>query len=83
MSAQADEQLLPFREATQRRAWPLATVADALGVSQNTVKSWASRGKIRTVQAQPGGKRRVPLDELERFVAEGWPVDVFALLDAD
>ncbi len=43
-------------------------VADALGVSVNTIKAWARRGLIDMVRL-PSGHHRVPRREVERLLA--------------
>jgi len=42
-------------------------VAEVLGVSQVTIRTWDRRGKIRTIRT-PGNHRRIPEDELARLL---------------
>lgn len=53
-----EEQLLPVGEACRR-----------LKIHPNTLRKWDREGKIRTVRTQ-GGKRRIPVSEVERLVRE-------------
>lgn len=43
-----------------------AQAARLLGVHAASVLRWASRGRIRAITT-PGGRRRIPLDEIERM----------------
>lgn len=42
-------------------------LADALGVSESSVKRWANEGRVSAVRTL-GGHRRIPLDEALRFI---------------
>ncbi|MCB2155447.1 helix-turn-helix domain-containing protein [bacterium] len=44
-------------------------LADALGISESSIKRWADGGKIRAIRT-PGGHRRIPLTEAVRFTRE-------------
>ena len=44
-------------------------LADAIGVSESSLKRWADAGRIR-VQRTEGGHRRIPLVEAVRFIRE-------------
>lgn len=44
-------------------------LAQAIGVSESSVKRWADDGKIR-IQRTSGGHRRIPVSEAARFVRE-------------
>lgn len=52
------EKLLLMKEACQR-----------LGVTTKTIQRWDKEGKIRVVRT-PGGRRRIPLSEVERLTGE-------------
>ncbi|MDF1800202.1 MAG: hypothetical protein P1V81_13565 [Planctomycetota bacterium] len=45
------------------------TLAQAIGVSESSVKRWADDGRIR-IQKTSGGHRRIPVAEAARFVRE-------------
>ncbi len=56
-------------------------LADALGVSESSLKRWTDAGRIRAIRTS-GGHRRIPLDEAVRFVRDtGTPVVRPELLD--
>jgi excisionase family DNA binding protein len=56
-------------------------LADALGVSESSLKRWTDAGKIRATRTD-GGHRRIPLAEAVRFIrATGTPVVRPELLD--
>lgn len=42
-------------------------VAEILGVSPVTIRSWDKSGKIRTIRT-PGNQRRIPEEELRRIL---------------
>jgi len=44
-------------------------LAEALGVSESSVKRWANEGRVTAVRTI-GGHRRIPLDEALRFIRE-------------
>lgn len=44
-------------------------LADAVGISESSIKRWADRGRIVTSRTQ-GGHRRIPLAEALKFVRE-------------
>jgi len=44
--------------------------AEKLGMSYPALKHWILAGRIRTVKT-PGGHHRVPLDALDKFLANG------------
>src|SRR6185437_13764462 len=44
-------------------------LADALGVSESSLRRWTNSGAIRTARTA-GGHRRIPLSEAIRFVRE-------------
>jgi putative resolvase len=41
---------------------------DRLGIHPQTLRNWDRAGRIRVVR-YPGGKRRIPLSEIERIMA--------------
>jgi excisionase family DNA binding protein len=53
-----------------QRQFSPGQVARAIGVSESSVKRWCDRGLLRTVRTA-GGHRRVPFDEVMRFVRDG------------
>ncbi len=56
-------------------------LADALGVSESSLKRWVDAGKITAARTE-GGHRRISLDEAVRFIREtGAPLARPALLD--
>lgn len=56
-------------------------LADALGVSESSLKRWTDAGRLRAARTG-GGHRRIPLDEALRFIrATGTPVARPELLD--
>ena len=65
----------------QLRNYRLTTVAQAVGVSHQTVRGWADRNRIRTVRNGNTGERYVPLAEVQRLASEGWSINIDALLD--
>lgn len=78
------EQLEHLKQSGQIRAYDLKTVADALGITQQTVRRWADLKQLKTVSNGFNTKRYVHLSELTRLAREqGWPIDVEVLLDAD
>jgi excisionase family DNA binding protein len=49
----------------------ISQVADRLGLSPSTVRSLCDRGVIRSVRpCGPSGHRRIPKEELDRFIAD-------------
>ena len=56
------------RQAHDCRAWTVKQVAEALHVSQPTVREWLKRGDLPSVLV--GKVRRVLLDDLRRFIME-------------
>jgi excisionase family DNA binding protein len=45
-------------------------VARALGVSEETIRSWVRRGVIKAIQIRPGLHRRFDLSEIEKLKKE-------------
>jgi MerR family transcriptional regulator, copper efflux regulator len=48
----------------------VAEAARILGVSQNTIRSWAEKGKIPSTRNPVNGYRLFLRDDLEAFLAE-------------
>jgi excisionase family DNA binding protein len=42
-------------------------VAQALGVSEETIRSWVRRGVLKAIQIRPGLHRRFNLSEIEEL----------------
>jgi len=42
-------------------------VAQALGVSEGTIRSWVKRGVLKAIQIRPGLHRRFDLSEIEEI----------------
>jgi len=58
------------------RLLTVAEVAERVRVSEWTVREWLRRGRLRGTR--PGGTRlgwRIPEQELERFLAAGYPTE--------
>lgn len=55
-----------------RRAFGLGEVAECYGVSKDSVKRLVHAGLIKTILL--GGRRLVPLAELERIDSQGLPL---------
>jgi excisionase family DNA binding protein len=53
-----------------RRLVKIADVARALGVNEETIRSWVRRGVIKAIQIRPGLHRRFDLSEVERLKKE-------------
>jgi hypothetical protein len=54
-----------------RRAFGIRTVANAFEVSTDSVKRWVRDELVRSIQV--GGRRLIPLSEVERIEREGIP----------
>lgn len=52
-----------------RRAYGLSEFADMFGISRDSAKRAAKRGDLKTIRL--GGRRLVPLTEIERIEKEG------------
>jgi len=50
----------------RERLVPAGEAARALGISLDTLRRWDKEGRIR-VERDPGGRRQVPVSELERL----------------
>lgn len=61
-------QLQPRKTAVTRRAYSLAEVELASGLSRATLYRRIASGKLRTAQAGPKQKRLVPARELDNFL---------------
>jgi DNA-binding transcriptional MerR regulator len=48
----------------------LKRAAQALGVHEQTLRSWEQRGLIRLIRLPGSGYRRVPVEEIERLQEE-------------
>lgn len=57
------------------RALKISQFAQALGVSERTVRSWVDRGTLPTLPTPPNSTRYILATELTRLEAEGWPVN--------
>ncbi len=55
-------------EPIERLAFSPQEVADALGVTRQTVANWISKGTIRSVKIER--TRRIPRSELTRLLGE-------------
>lgn len=55
--------------------WTLARAARALGVSKRTLGEFVASGRVRAVP-WPGGRKRIPCEEVERIKGEGLPASV-------
>jgi excisionase family DNA binding protein len=58
--------------AKQRRAFGLGEVAEFYGVSKDSIKRLAIAGVVRTIML--GGRKLIPLSELERIDQKGLPL---------
>jgi excisionase family DNA binding protein len=54
----------------RRRLVKISDVAKALGVSEETIRSWTKRGVIKAIQIRKGLHRRFDLSEIERIKKE-------------
>jgi excisionase family DNA binding protein len=54
-----------------RRAFGIRTVANAFEVSTDSVKRWVRDELVRSIRV--GGRRLIPLSEVERIEREGIP----------
>jgi hypothetical protein len=61
----------------------LRAVAAALGLPHRTVRSWAERGTLDTLQPGRNAERLVPTSELRRLERVGYRVSWAALGAAD
>lgn len=61
-----------LKSASSDRALTSREVADALGVSESSVKRWCDGGRLRTVRT-PGGHRRIPLEAVLELSRRGGP----------
>ncbi len=48
----------------------ISAVAQAFGVSPDTIRSWIKRGVIKAIQIKPGLHRRFDLSEIEKIKKE-------------
>jgi excisionase family DNA binding protein len=51
----------------KRKLVKIRQVAQALGVSDEAIRSWVRRGVIKAIQIKPGLHRRFDLSEIERL----------------
>jgi excisionase family DNA binding protein len=51
----------------RRRLVKISDVAKALGVSEETIRSWVRRGVLKAIQIRPGLHRRFNLSEIEEL----------------
>jgi excisionase family DNA binding protein len=51
----------------KRKLVKIKQVAQALGVNEETVRSWVRRGVIKAIQIKPGLHRRFDLSDIERL----------------
>jgi hypothetical protein len=58
-----------------RRYVRLSELARALGLPLRTVRTFADTHAIRTMPRLRNATRWVPIEELDRLEAEGWPID--------
>jgi putative resolvase len=56
-----------MEESKYQKLLTVRQVAEVLGVSQVTIRTWDRMGKIRTIRT-PGNHRRIPEDELARLL---------------
>lgn len=61
---------MAYRVETAGRLLKVSEVADALSVSEQTIRHWLSEGKISYVKL--GRATRVSEHELRRLIAEGF-----------
>ena len=54
-------------EKKYQKLFTVREVAEVLGVSQVTIRTWDRMGKIRTIRT-PGNHRRIPEGELNRLL---------------
>jgi excisionase family DNA binding protein len=51
---------------------PVRRAARLIGVHENTIRNWADRGIIQSVNLPGSNFRRIPTDEVERVRREMW-----------
>ena len=56
-----------MEEGKYQKLLTVREVAEVLGVSQVTIRTWDRMGKIRTIRT-PGNHRRIPEGELNRLL---------------
>jgi excisionase family DNA binding protein len=55
---------------TVKRFYPVSEVAARFDVTSQTVRNWIAAGRLHSVQPTPGGRYKIPTDELARFEQE-------------
>ena len=55
---------------TVKRFYPVSEVAARFDVTSQTVRNWIAAGRLHSVQPTPGGRYKIPTDELARFERE-------------
>jgi excisionase family DNA binding protein len=55
---------------TVKRFYPVSEVAARFDVTSQTVRNWIAAGRLHSVQPTPGGRYKIPIDELARFERE-------------
>ena len=56
-----------MEESKYQKLLTVREVAEILGVSQVTIRSWDRMGKIHTIRT-PGNHRRIPEGEIDRLL---------------
>lgn len=51
----------------KKMLYSVSEVAEVLGVSQVTIRTWNKTGKLKAIRT-PGNHRRIPASELERLI---------------
>jgi excisionase family DNA binding protein len=54
----------------ERKLVKIRDVARALGVNEETIRSWIKRGVIKAIQLRKGLHRRFELEEIEKLKKE-------------
>jgi excisionase family DNA binding protein len=61
---------LTLKTMEKKKLVKIHDVAKALGVSEETIRSWVKRGVIKAIQIKKGLHRRFNLEEIEKLKKE-------------